>query len=351
MQEYYSLLGVLPTATADEIEEAYQNKRRELSPERFEQGTLEWLRAFATLKELDKAHDNAIMATFAPIRAFSDPLPPLPRPPAPQNKTEPRQAQPQIQPQPQIQQARFESKIQAQVRPQPASPVSHDSSREATSARSYRPSSESSLEGSELRGLVEEVPVSFSDAQLLQMDIQDLRESYAPKKEESAFLTLGIEDKLLRYYVKAYLGFALLDLFMRLALGMAWVGMSETFNHYAAFLKATMPSDSSFVQALKSAPSPSLFVSIAASLISMAYLFFCSLPMPIVARFFILGQPPEKGVTRWALAFTSIVVALGLYSLTGFLFRFLPAAWAGSGTSLIFIAPPLCLVTMRYEGS
>ena len=182
--------------------------------------------------------------------------------------------------------------------------------------------------------------MSFSDAQLLNMDIQDLRESYAPQKKESVFFTLGIEDKLLRYYVKAYLAFTLFDLLMRLSLGMAWVGMSGVLNHYSASL--------SLPETL--AAPPSMFMSVAASFVSMLYLFCCSLPMPIVTRFFILGQPPEKGAVRWMCVFLSIAAALALYSLTGFLFRFLPADWAGSGTSLVFIAPPLCLVTLRYEG-
>jgi hypothetical protein len=144
------------------------------------------------------------------------------------------------------------------------------------------------------------------------------------------FFTLGIQDKLLRYYVKAYLAFTLFDLFMRLSLGMAWVGMS-------------------IPETLAAAP-PSTFMSVAASFVSMFYLFCCSLPMPIVTRFFVLGQPPEKGATRWMLAALSIAAAIALYSLTGFLFRFLPAGWAGSGTNLIFVAPPLCLATLRCEG-
>ena len=321
MQEYYALLGVLPTAAADEIEEAYQNKKRELSPERFEQGSADWLRAFAAAKELDKAYDQAIMATFAPIRAFAAPLPPLPRPEA-QRPKEPLRAQPPVRPEPTVQ-------------PQSAPRASYDPPQETAPIQSsYQPSSRSSsgaaLTDSELRGLVEEVPVSFSDAQLLNMDIQDLRESYAPQKKESVFFTLGIEDKLLRYYVKAYLAFTLFYLLMRLSLGMAWVGMSGVLNHYSV--------------------PPSMFMSVAASFVSMFYLFCCSLPMPIVTRFFILGQPPEKGAVRWMCVFLSIAAALALYSLTGFLFRFLPADWAGSGTSLVFIAPPLCLVTLRYEG-
>jgi hypothetical protein len=338
MQEYYSLLGVLPTATADEIEEAYQNKKLEFSPERFEQGTADWLRAFATLKELDKAYDQAIMATFAPIRAFSAPLSPLPRSDAPKNKTEPRQAQPP---------ASFEPKAQ-----QPSSPAPHEPPRTATTQSSYQSSYQLLPEepDSGFRGLVEEVPVSFSDAQLLHMDIQDLRESYVPHKKESVFFTLGIEDRLLRFYVKTYLAFVLFDLIMRAALGMAWVGMSSVFNHYSAILKDAAPSGAVLAETLASVPPPPLFMSVLASFISMFYLFCCSLPMPIVTRFFILGQPPEKGAARWTLAFLSLIVALVLYSLTGFLFHFLPADWAGSGTSLIFIAPPLCLATMRYEG-
>jgi hypothetical protein len=330
MQEYYSLLGVPPTATADEIEEAYRNKQRELSPERFEQGTGEWLRAFATMKELDKAYDHAIAATFAPIRAFS----------APQNTAEPRQQPP----------VRLEPKIQ-QVESRYVSPTSYEPLQEAAPIQSsYRPLSGPSLTDSALRGLVEEVPVAFSDAQLLNLNVQDLRESYAPQKKESAFFTWGIKDRLLRYYVKTYVTFMLCDLLMRASLGMAWVGMSGVFNHYSALLKEMAPSGVSLAETLAAAPSPSLFMSVIASFVSVAYLFLCSLPMPIVTRFFILGQPPEKGAMRWILVFLSIAAALVLYSLTGFLFRFLPADWAGSGMSLVFVAPTLCIVTIRYEG-
>jgi hypothetical protein len=347
MQEYYSLLGVFPTATADEIEEAYQNKKREFAPERFEQGTAEWLRAFAALKELDKAYDQAIMATFAPIRAFADPLPPLPRPSVPQNKTKPKQAQPSVS---------FEPEVPGHPQAQSAPSVSYEPPRKTTLQSSppyqssYRPLPESFSEDSDFRGLVEEVPVSFSDAQLLDMDIQDLRESYAPHKEESVFFTLGIQDRLLRFYVKTYLAFVLFDLLMRVSLGTAWVAMSGALNHYSAFLMEIAPPRATLAETLATMPPTPLFMSAVASFISMFYLFCCSLPMPIVTRFFILGQPPEKGATRWMLAFLSIAVALILYSLTGFLFRFLPADWGGSGMNLIFVAPPLCLATMHYQG-
>jgi hypothetical protein len=423
MKEYYSLLGVLPTATADEIGEAYENKKRELSPNRFQQGTPEWQLASAALKELDNAYDQAIMATFAPIQAFAAPLSPLPRPRAPGKSTEPLGTQPSTQPmqpfQPSIKppikpsvqspvQSSFQPSLQSSFEFSMGSPIessigspigssiensmkssiesSIESSmgssigssmdlsmqagarvaapvsvatpygsvypqeetvqssyqppyRQPSYRSSYRPSPQapSSVE-SEFRGLVEEVPVSFSDAQLLEMNIQDLREN-APKKE-SSFFTLGIEDKLLRFYVKTYLAFSFFDLLMRLLLGMEWVGMSSVFSHYSVPLG----------EALKATPSPPFFMSVLASFISMLYLFCCSLPMPIVTRFFIMGQPPENGVTRWILVLLSVGTALALYSLTGFLFHFLPADWAGSGTSLIFIAPTLCLVTVRYEG-
>ncbi|MDR1376034.1 MAG: J domain-containing protein [Synergistaceae bacterium] len=307
MQEYYSLLGVPPTATTDEIEEAYQNKRREFSPEHFEQGTGDWLRAFAMMKKLDNAYDQVIAASFAPIRALQH---------------------------------------------TPSAPS--ESLREAPPAQSsYRPVSEPSVTDSALRGLVEEIPVSLSDAQLLSMDAQglkEMRESYAPRKKESAFSTWGIEDRLLRYYAKTYVAYVVFDLLMRASLGMMWVGMSGVFNHYSVLLKEMAPPGASLAETLSMMPSPPLFMSIIASFVSTAYLFLCSLPMPIVTRFFILGQPAEKGAVRWMVVFLSIAAALVLYSLTGFLFRLLPADWAGSGVGLIFVAPALCLATVRYEG-
>jgi hypothetical protein len=381
MGKHYALLGVLPTATAEEIEKAYQTKRREYAPDRYEQGTLEWVRAFAMRKELDLAYNNAIMATFAPIQAFSGPIPKLPTPqdgvarpwltetPEPQaHRPQPRPTetfvqthiQPQVQPRPQPVQTPPQPQAQQlqsqQIQPQQMPPLEPSlQARPAETAPSYSrqtsPAWSSSNSIPELEGLVEEVPVSFSDAELLNMNVEELRNSYAPQEGEDEFFTLGIEDRLLRSYVKAYLVFALFDLFMRLSLGGAWVGAMPSFNHYSIILEPMSPQIRPSLAAAIAMSPPSTLMWILSAFTSTAYLFCCSFPMPIVTRFFILGQPPENGATHWMLAFLSIVAALGLYSLTGFLFRFFPPVLAGAGMNLAFIAPPLCVVTMRYEGS
>jgi hypothetical protein len=339
MEKYYALLGVLPTATTEEIEEAYQNKKREHATDRFEQGTLEWVRAFATLKELDTAYNNAIMATFAPIQAFSGPMPKLATPQ--DGMARPWLAgTPQTETAQQSQQAPQPQQIQ-QPRPQPVEA--------ASPAPPVRPQQVSpSFVDPELEGLVEEVPVSFSDKDLLNMDISELRQSYVLQEKEPESFTLGIQDRLLRYYVKAYLVFAFFELIMRLSLGAKWVGALNSFNHYSIILE-TME-NMSLVEAI-SESSPSVLTWIVSAFVSTAYLFCCSLPMPIVTRFFILGRPPENSAAQGTFALLSLVVALVLYLLTGFLFRFLPLSWAGCGMSLAFIAPTLCWGTMRYEGN
>jgi hypothetical protein len=299
-------------------------------------------------KDLDAAYNNAIMATFAPIQAFSGPMPKLSNPqdgverpwlvgtPGPQtpervSRTQPPQAQP-----PQTQPTQAQRRETARTAP----------------SYSRRASPAPSFSDSELEGLVEDVPASFSDADLLKMNVEELRKSYAPQEEETGFFTLGIEDRLLRYYVKAYLVFALFELAMRLSLGGDWVGAMESFNHYSIILPTfyvDRMEHPSLAAAISMSP-PSTLMWIVSSFVSIAYLFCCSLPMPIVTRFFILGQPPENGAAHWTFAFLSIVAAVALYSLTGFLFRFLPLSCAGSGMNLAFIAPSLCLGTMRYEG-
>ena len=89
MENCYVLLGIPPTAGTEEIEEAYQRKKKEFGADA------------SRLQELDGAYNEAIMATFAPIRAFSSPLPPLtigknpPQPQAVPVQPAPAQALPQ----------------------------------------------------------------------------------------------------------------------------------------------------------------------------------------------------------------------------------------------------------------
>jgi hypothetical protein len=209
----------------------------------------------------------------------------------------------------------------------------------------------------ELEGLVEEVFVSVSDKDLLNMDISELRQNYVLQEKEPESFTLGIQDRLLRYYVKAYLVFAFFELIMRLSLGAKWVGALNSFNHYSIvrssmLREATMGVEISFMEALSSAmSSTSILMWIVSAFVSTAYLFCCSLPMPIVTRFFILGRPAENSAAQGTFALLSLVVAFVLYLLTGFLFRFLPLSWDSCGMSLAFIAPALCWGTMRYEGN
>jgi hypothetical protein len=334
MEEYYALLDVLPMATAEEIEEAYRNKKHEFAPENFEQGSPEWVQSFAMQKELDKAYNEAIMATFVPIQAFSAHSASAARTTTPTGGNVPQGKE-------RSKEANVNTLPPPSFSPQGMSPI-----RSSYVGQTGRAPMSASLES-----LVEEVPVSFSDAQLLNMDIGELRETYMPQKTESTFFTFGIEDRLLRYYVKTYLAFTILDWIMRLSLGTVWTGGADIFNHYIRHLEAVLPEGATIADALTSTPPPSFIMVTLTSIISMAYLFFCSLPMPIVTRFLILGQPAEKGTMQWMLCFLAICAAFVLYKLTGFLFWLLPAVWAGSGVNLVFITPALCLPTLKYEGN
>ncbi|MDR2528144.1 MAG: hypothetical protein LBD04_03870 [Synergistaceae bacterium] len=328
MERYDVLLGVHPAASADEIEEAYQNRKREIAPERFTPDSEEHRRALLAMRELDRAYDEALMTTFTPIRAGL-PKATQSRPPASGGALQPPitpASSPAAAPQPPIQ----------------PSPPPYESFVSVRS--SYAPPSNPAA-AKELKGLVGETFVSFSDAQLLNMDIGTLRESQMTSGEGAGVLAFGIEDPLLRFYVRAYLGFAFFDLLMTLLLGVAWRGMS---SRYVSFIMETMP-NLPLPQALAESQ-PSLPIVVATPFISMLYLFFCSLPMPIATRFFIMGQPAGNEAARWLLVFISVAAAHAIYAMTGFLFRLLPPAWAGSSASLFFVAPTLCLVTVRYQG-
>ena len=310
MEDCHALLGIHPMAGTDEIEEAYRNKMHEFDPKRFAEGSAEREKALAMQEELKRAYDEAIMATFAPIRAFSAPTPPV----------APRPSQ------------------SARPAPQPAE--------HAMPARSaWTPSSRTD---SEFEGLVEEVPVSFSDEDLLNMDISQLRETYAPpQKERSRLPTLGIEDPLLRSYVWMFLSFTLLDFLMRLMMGNSWGGVNRMLGQMSGVLREGLPAGTD----LTLPPSPPALWSLVTSVVSMLYIFICSLVMPIAVRFFLLGEPVvDRRMMRWMLNLASIAAAWLVMVPAGLLFRILPAEWAGSSLNLIFVTPLLCDVTLRYQG-
>ena len=290
MEDCYILLGISPTASTEEIESAYQNKKRELAPDR--------------LKELDKAYNDAIMATFAPIKAFavSTPLPIL----------EP-------------------------------------------SAK--RPENVSGKEAEIIGDLVTEAPVSFSDEQLLNMDIGELRESYA-SPQRSVLFTWGIEDRLLRSYVMAYVGFVILDLFVNLALG-GYASFSipnalaarqlnraaNVLSHVGAYKDIAQELRDASQQMNPNSTPPSVLVSILRSFVITAFYFFCALPMPIITRFFIVGASVKSLAARWSLYSFSVAIAVVLFHLTGWLF----GNWSLSVVPLAFVTLVLSATTLKYE--
>ena len=342
MENCYVLLGIAPTATTDEIEEAYQRKRLEFGLD------------FSRQKELDSAYNEAIMATFAPIRAFSSPLPPLTTgkmaPQAPQAaQPAPAQAIPAV-PQPQIpvqaapaqavpQEPFLQPQFiqpQIQVQPAPVQPAPPPYVQEA-SQPAFQPAYSGPYIGAPadpaLRDLVEETPVSFSDAELMNMDVSKIRGNYAPDTrdddDETGFLiSLGIENRLLRYYVKIYIAVVVFDMVMRLWVGPGWLMLTESIS------SDQMPR------------TPAL-LSILFAFVSVVYCFICALPVPFATRFFVLGQPPDKNSLMWTLFFLCVMSAYLLRWLTA---RFLPLNIAGSAVSFMVTAMMLSLGTLRYGG-
>ena len=290
MENCYALLGISPMAGTEEIEEAYGRKKKEFGADAAKQ------------KELDDAYNEAIMATFAPIRAFSSPLPPL-------TIGKHKKMQPQ-------------APIQPDYVPNVLQPT--------TSQSAYAAPSTGVSADQEVADLVEEATVSFTDAELMNMNVSELRGNYFPlmkddDEDETGFLTLGIENKLLRYYAWTYIVMVTLDIVMRLWIGPRWLALTEF----------TIP---------ERAPA---LLSILFAFLSIVYCFVCALPMPFATRFFLLGQPPDKSSMLWGLFFLSIVCAFFLRWLTG---RFLPPGVAGSMGSFVVIAMALSLGTLRYSG-
>ena len=299
MENCYALLGIAPTATTDEIDEAYQRRKKEFEPDD------------PKLRELDSAYNEAIMATFAPIRAFSLPLPPLTI-----GKKSPQSPPP------------------APEQPRPQAPVQHTyvSAEDplTTFKSTYTMPYTSVSVDKKVKDLVEEVPKSFTDSELVNMNVAELRESYMShmhdEDDETGFLTLGIENRLARYYVKTYIVTVVFDIIMRLCIGPKWLMLTARPDQTAE-------------------PHTALFLFILFSFASVVYCFICALPMPFATRFFIMGQPPEKSGVLIALFFLGIAFAFLLRWLTG---RFLPLNVVGSTGSFLIAAMALCLGTLRY---
>jgi hypothetical protein len=302
MGNCYALLGIAPTADTEEIEEAYQKKKKEFGADVSKQ------------RELDGAYNEAIMATFAPIRAFSSPLPPLST-----GKKSPQSAKPMPdQPQASV------HVPPTQLKPQPPPQTPAQPTFQSTYTGPY--TGVSVDEG--VRQLVEEAPVSLTDEQLLSMNISEIREFMHDDNEKLGLLSLGIENKLLRSYAWTFITMAVFDIAMRFYAGPGW-------------LTLTLVEDPDLI------PVTPAFLTIAFAFASVAYCFACSLPMPFAARFFILGQPPDKSYVMWVLFFIAIASAYMLRWLTG---RFLPLDVAGSAVSFSIIAMALSLSTLRYAG-
>jgi len=313
MAIYYELLGITPTANTEEIEAAYKRKKEEFMGEA------------EKLQELDSAYNEAIMATFAPIRAFASPLPPLQIGKA----VKPAAPQPQIQP-------KVEPRREPQERePQELEPVDTQLEvervllgelNEQPTIKSQPAPSQPTYAARHAGG----TGMPFSDTQIMDMDVSDIR-NHMPQEEDTEEHEpfLGIENKLLGYYVKTFLAVVVFDIIMRLLFGPAWLVLTEAIS-------------------AEQIPATSRLLLIPLAFVSIAYCFICALPMPSAVRFFVLGQPPDKTAVMWTLFFISITLAFLLHWLTG---RILPYNITGSSASLIIVASALSFKTLQYEES
>ena len=344
MENCHTLLGITPAAGMEEIEEAYQRKKLEFGADPSKQ------------QELEIAYNEAVMATFAPIRAFSSPLPPLetqkkaqpqasvgtplPQPdPQPQASVDAPLPQPDSQPLPVPEIPDPQPPLSAGAPlPQPDSKphltpefTQPQGFEQSTFQSEYKSHTGASI-SQEARKPVEDTPVRFSDAQLISMDVSELRESYVSQvqdeNEEAGPPFLGIENKLQRNYVIIYIGVVVFDIIMRLLVGPAWLVL------------ITVPSPEQML------PTP-MPLSIIFAFLSIIYCFICAIPAPFAARFFILQQPPDKNSTMWALFFLGIVGASLLRWLGGL---FLPLNISGSVVSFVLVVMSVNFVTLRYEG-
>ncbi|MCL2009374.1 MAG: hypothetical protein FWG71_02360 [Synergistaceae bacterium] len=286
MENCYALLEIPPTAGTEEIEEAYQRKKKEFGADA------------SKLRELDDAYNEAIMATFMPIRAFSSPLPPL---------TTGKKIPPVTQPLP-VQSAPIQAvPVQAApVQPQPQiTPVQHIQAPES---------------------------MSFTDNDLMNMDVSAIRESYMGRMqdtdEEAESFTLGIENRLARYYVKTCIAVLVFDMLMRLLIGPKWLVLTAIISPGQI-------------------PSTPVLLLLILSFVSIAYCFLCALPMPLTMRYVILGQPPDKNSVMWMQFFMCVLFAFLARRLTAY---FLPFNVTGSAISFSIAAMALSFGTLRYDG-
>jgi len=344
MEECYTLLGISPTATTEEIEKAYLDKKREFTPSRFDQNSEEWQQASSMLKELDRAYNDAIMATFAPVKAFS----------------------------PASKQISVQTKAPAPIQA-PAQTAVHSALGKFT-------------EGSEaaegLDDLVDEVPVSFTDEQLLRMDAEQLRGSYDHFQQESVLLTWGIKNKLSRRYVMIYAAFVVLGLFITILGGPSSHAVMSTSQSVFSDLSATQAEHSAeLLHSIASAHShlnidpasaqqiteaaeqlrgtaqqsrqaaeqtrpaapPTMSVALLMVFLTTGYYFLCALPAPVIIRFFIMGEATSGRI----FYIFSVLSASMLHFLTARLL----GPWAGSTLTLSFVAILLCTATITYEES
>lgn len=68
MKDAYIHLGISPTATLEEIEAAYETKKRLFNPSRFPEGSSEWEEAKRMTTIVEMAHHFAVASYFAPSR-------------------------------------------------------------------------------------------------------------------------------------------------------------------------------------------------------------------------------------------------------------------------------------------
>jgi len=344
MGNCYELLEIAPTASTEEIEEAYQRKKKEFTGDAAKQ------------QELDSAYNDAIMATFAPIRAFASPLPPLltrksspsdaqiiPVQAAPAQvapaQAEPIQATPvqtqsqvQVQPQSYAPQPEAEQPTYAQPQEQmSAHPIHMPESKPESKPEIEQPTP---VQFQAQKPAGKENPAAFTDAQIMNMDISEMK-SYIPQNEiedegkEAGKPFLGIEDKLLQHYAKTYIAVVVFDIVMRLLFGPRWLVFTEV------------------VRSAEYMPATPLLLLIPLAFVSIVFCFICALPIPFATRFFVIGHPPDKNSVTWSLFFVSITCAFLLHWLAG---RLLPYSITGSSVSLIIVSVALSLKTLQYEG-